>query len=351
MTLRDGKVQTVLGRIAPDEMGVTLSHEHVLMDLTCIFRQPEDEEKGRAAYEPISTDNAGYFRYHVVENRDNLLLLDEEQVIKELMAFKRLGGRTLVDATMCSDIGRNPLGVKRIAEATGLNIIMGTGYYVEHSQRVEVMRKRSEEEIARGFVDNIAKGIEGTGVRCGLIGEIGISWPMGDCERKVLRAACFAQKETGAPLVIHPGQSEESPFEVIDIIKDAGADLSHTAMIHMERTILTAKTRYRLAETGCYMEFDAFGFEGYWPDTLSKIDVPNDVQRIRQIQDLFARGFGTKILISHDLWAKCRYRCYGGHGYAHILDNAVPVMRSRGMTEEQINLLLVENPRKFFAFW
>ena len=119
----------------------------------------------------------------------------------------------------------------------------------------------------------------------------------------------------------------------------------------MERTILSPEYRYRLAESGCYMEFDAFGFEGYWPDSLTPIDVPNDVQRIRQIQDLFDRGFGSKILISHDLWSKCRYRSYGGHGYAHIMESAIPLMRSRGMTEEQINNLIVENPKKFFAFW
>ncbi len=344
-----GKVQTVSGPISPNEMGITLSHEHVLMDLTCLLDEPKDKEKRKSAYEPLTSENAGYFRYHMLENRDNLLLLDEKQAIRELSAFKHAGGRTVVDATPCSDIGRDPLGVKHVSEATGLHTIMGSGYYLKISQRLEVMNQRSEEDIAHEFIENMINGIEKTGVRSGLIGEIGVSWPLDDCEKKVLRAACLAQKETGAPLVIHPGRSEESPFEIIEIAKQTGADLNHTAMIHMERTIFDPKKRYELAELGCYLEFDSFGFEGYWPDP--PIELPNDFQRIRQIQDLFARGFGDRILISHDLWSKCRYRCFGGHGYSHILDNAVPAMLSLGMNEGEIDALLIENPRKFFAFW
>ncbi len=123
-----GKVQTVLGAISPEEMGLTLAHEHCLIDISCLFNEPKEDRKKKLADEPVSFNNVGYIRYHVLENLDNLRLLDEEQAINELIPFKRAGGGTIVDATMSADLGRNPLALKRLSHATGLNIIMGSGY-------------------------------------------------------------------------------------------------------------------------------------------------------------------------------------------------------------------------------
>ena len=94
-----------------------------------------------------------------------------------------------------------------------------------------------------------------------------------------------------------------------------------------------------------------WGNEGYYPEVLSITDVPNDTQRIAQIKDLMEHGFGSQILISHDICYKCRYIKFGGHGYGHIMENAIPAMRRRGLTGEQIQNLLVDNPGRFFSFW
>jgi phosphotriesterase-related protein len=344
-----GKAQTVLGHISPSKLGITLSHEHCLIDLTCVFNMPKTASAKKLACEPVSLKNLGYIRYNVNNNRDNLLLLDEEQAINELTPFKKSGGKTIVDATNV-DLGRDPLALRRISITTGLNIIMGAGYYVKGGQNLQEMAKRTEEDIAEEIAGDIFDGVGRTGIRSGIIGEIGCSWPLEECEKKVLRAAGIAQKITGAPLSVHPGRSEEAPSEIIKILKEVDADLSHTVICHIDRTVFEPKNRYMIAETGCYLEYDIWGIEGYYPESLSITDVLNDTQRIAQIKDLMAKGYWKQILVSHDICYKCRYLSYGGHGYDHILSNAVPAMLNRGVTESQINDLLVENPKTFLTF-
>ena len=126
--------------------------------------------------------------------------------------------------------------------------------------------------------------------------------------------------------------------------------MTRTVICHVDRTLFEAKNRYKVAEAGCYLAYDEWGSEGYYPDNLSAIDILNDTQRIQQIKDLVARGFKKQIIISHDLCQKCRYMAYGGHGYTHILYNAMPAARKRGVTEKVIDQFLVENPRRLFTF-
>jgi len=343
-----GKAQTVLGPISTDELGVTLSHEHCLYDGTCDFVEPEDITARKIANEPLSFKNVGYIRYGRF-NRDDMQLTDETQAVNELLPFKHAGGQTIVDATN-ADLGRDPLALKRISLATGLNIVMGSGYYTEKGQDLDLMEKRSEEDIAEEIVRDIFEGVGGTGVRSGIIGEIGCSWPLADCEKKVLRASGLAQKESGAPMHVHPGRFEDAPAEIIKILKEVGADLSRIAIDHFERTVFEAGNRYAIADSGCYLEYDLWGIEGYFNESFAVLDIPNDARRIAQIKDLIAHGYGSQILISHDICQKCHYMAYGGHGYNHILSNVVPAMRRREMTERQINDLLIENPKRFLAF-
>ena len=134
------------------------------------------------------------------------------------------------------------------------------------------------------------------------------------------------------------------------IAEEAGADLSRTIMDHIDRAVRDRSNRIAVAETGVYMEYDLFGREGYYPPEHRKIDLPNDHMRINEIIDLMERGFTDQILISQDIWNKTQRRKYGGWGYAHILDNAVPVMKSKGMTDDDIRHLMVGNPARVFTF-
>jgi phosphotriesterase-related protein len=346
---RKGNIQTVDGLISPENMGITLAHEHLQIDISDYFKEPKEKAFQKAAYEPLSIDTVGYFRYHWHNNRDDMKLLDEDMAIKEISVFKRAGGKTVIDATnRCS--GRNPAALQRIARKTGLHVVMGSGYYIKLHQKDPALEKRSVEEITEEFIKDIQVGADGTEICSGFVGEIGISYPIFDTEKKILRAGGFAQKETGAALVIHPGVAEESPKQILEILKETSADLAHTAIIHIDRTLFNPENRYRLAEAGCWLEYDAFGLEGYWPESLKPVDIINDSQRIRQIKDLMDHGFGDQILIGTDIAHKARYMQFGGHGYGHILLNVVPAMRARGFDDGDIQKLLIENPKRFFAF-
>ncbi|HEX78438.1 MAG TPA: aryldialkylphosphatase [Dehalococcoidia bacterium] len=350
-----GKVQTVLGIIDPQDLGITLTHEHCLLDMAVWFMEPAEASQRALAHQPITLENIGWVRYHPMSHRENLRLLDEELAIKELQLYKLAGGHSLVDVTNIG-LARDPMALRRIARATGLNIIMGSGYYAGPAHPPEVEGK-TEEEIAEEIVHDIMVGVADTGVRAGIIGELGCSWPLMDSERKVLRAGARAQQLTGAALTIHPGRHESAYREVLDFLGNAGADLSRTIIDHFDRCLFDRDRRLKLVEdcakTGCYIEYDLFGWEGYYPFALAPqagFDLPNDRQRVDDISRLIDRGYLNQIVVGQDMCMKMRLCRYGGHGYAHILDNVLPRMRDHGISDEAIHTILVENPRRVLTF-
>jgi len=346
-----GKAQTVLGLIDGNGLGVTLPHEHLFIDhAKANFDEPNAASERALAYKPVTLEILSWLRYHLTGNIDNMRLLDEQEAIDEAMLFRKAGGNTIVDVTNIG-AGRDPKALARISRATGLNIIMGAGYYLGSSHPAE-MSDKTEEEITEEIVRDITVGVRDSGIRAGIIGEIGCSWPMHDNERKVLRAAARAQQITGAPLNIHPGRKKEAVFEIIELLADAGADLSRVIISHLRTRISEHSERCKVAKTGCYIEDDVFGWEGHAPLSLFQedfIDVPNDTQRIYDIMRLINEGHLNQILISHDICFKAWRVRYGGWGFAHILNYVVPMMLQRGMTKEQINTILVENPKRMLC--
>ena len=340
-----GMVQTVLGPVSPAELGPTMTHEHLLIDFLCMFNPPPEASALARAYEPITLENLGWVRYNSFSNRDNLLLGDEETAIEEASLYKRAGGGTIVDATTIG-IGRDPLGLARIARATGLNVVMGAGYYVD-AVHPEGMDTLAEPDIAAQIVADITQGVGDTGVRAGIIGEIGCTWPLTANERKVLRAAASAQRETGAAILIHPGRNEAAPREILDVLAESGADVGRTIMGHLDRTVANFDTLMDLARSGCYLEWDLFGNESsYYP--LSDISMPSDAQRIDVIAKMVAEGYGERIVIAHDVCTKHRLVRYGGHGYGHIVENIVPRMRQR-LSAQEVDAIVVQNPARILA--
>ena len=348
-----GKVQTVLGIVSPDVLGISLAHEHLLIDLTSSYGakgEPSDATEINFYHQPVSIENRGWIAYHITSNKDNLVLNDENMIIGEVLRFKHAGGDTIVDHTT-RHMGRDPLGLARISRVAGINVVMGSGYYLETAHPVD-MDGKTEDDICEEIVSEITVGVGNTGVRAGIIGEIGCSCPITDNERKSLRAAAKAQKVTGVPMSVHPGRNTnadvDSCLEIIDVIGEAGADVSHTVMLHIDRTIVEPEDRLKLAATSCYLGYDLFGWEGYHMNPT--IPFLTDHQRVNEIMHLGEHGYLSRILVSQDIAWKHRLRCYGGHGYEHMLCNVVPIMRAKGMTEGQINTLLVENPKNFFTF-
>lgn len=343
-----GSVQTVLGLVPAADLGLTITHEHLLIQCHHIAKQPADPARAALYHAPLSLEILGQLRFGRLVNLDNCRLTSVETAIAEAMRFKQAGGRTIVDATSIG-IGRDPAGLAAIAAATALNIVMGASYYVDETHPKD-LAQASEEEIAERIVGDIVDGADGTGIRAGLIGEVGCSWPLTDAERKVLRASARAQRRTGAPLMIHPGRAQPAPMEIVRVLDAAGADLSRTIMCHIDRTIDQPELLAELAATGCVLEYDLFGFEhSYYPWSLP-VDMPNDAGRLRWLRWLIERGHGAQLVISHDICFKDKLAAYGGHGYAHILEQVVPLMRDKGFAEGEIRAILQDNPRRLFAF-
>jgi phosphotriesterase-related protein len=343
-----GQAQTVLGPIAGEAMGITLPHEHLLIDFEVMFKEPADGSQRGLARQPVSLANLGWVRQHFSSNLDNLQLLDEQVARDEALLFKHAGGQTFVDPTN-RGLARDPLALARVARATGLNIIMGSGYYVAAAHPPD-MSARTADDVAREIVTDLTVGVGDTGVRAGFIGEIGTTWPWTDNEKKVVRAAVAAQRETGAALMIHPGRHERLPLEIVDFIRKEGADLGRTIMCHIERTIADPAVLLELAATGVYLEYDLFGLEtSYYPYNPA-FDMPNDGERMRQILFLIERGHLAQLLLSHDIAYKHCLTKWGGFGYHHLLVNVIPRLRAKGADDKTILALLVDYPRRAFAF-
>ena len=347
-----GKAQTVLGPVDAGDLGVTMTHEHLLAYLPHVAKEPTEASKRATFHAPVTLEVLGRIRYGREVNRENCQLLDAGTAIEEVSLYRQAGGRTLVDATSIG-IGRDPAGLARIARATGLNIVMGASYYIEEDYPPECrVEAKGEEELADDILRDLFEGADGTGVRAGLIGEVGCSWPLTANERKVLRASAKAQALSGAPLMIHPGRHPEAPGEIVEVLRGAGADLSRTVMCHIDRTIDDQATLKELAQSGCVLEYDLFGTEhSHSPWFLKmQVDMPNDAGRLRSLAWLIAEGLGDQIVISQDICYKHQLVRYGGHGYAHILANVVPWMRRRGFEEADIGRILLETPKRLLAF-
>jgi phosphotriesterase-related protein len=343
-----GQAQTVLGPIPGESMGVTLPHEHLLIDFEVMFKEPANGSERGLSRQPVDLANLGWVRHNFSSSLDNLQLLDETVARDEALLFKYAGGQTFVDPTN-RGLARDPLALARVARATGLNIIMGSGYYVAASHPPD-MDGRTADDIARELVTDLTVGVDGTGVRAGFIGEIGTTWPWTDNERKVVRAAVAAQRETGAALMIHPGRHERLPLEIVAFIRKEGADLGRTIMCHVERTIADRAVLLELAATGVLLEYDLFGLEtSYYPYNPA-FDMPNDGERMRQILFLIERGHLAQILMSHDIAYKHCLTKWGGFGYHHLLVNVIPRLRAKGADDKTIETLLVDNPRRAFVF-
>ena len=343
-----GKVQTVLGPISPEYLGIVVPHEHLLVDLTSLYRDPPTASDRATALKPVVMEDLNWHRFNRLSSWDNSLLGDEDTAVAEALIFKESGGKTLVDCTNIG-IGRDPLGLARISHATGLNIIMGAGYYIAETHPKD-MDSKTEGDIAKEIVRDLTVGVGDTGIKSGVIGELGCSSPLHPDEPKALRAAAKAQQETGAPISIHPGHHDSAPLEIIEILAGAGADPRHLIMGHIERTVTQPSTLKELASSGCFLGYDLFGRDYPYYPFAPHIEMPTDAQRLRQIAGLIAEGYLGQILLSQDVCRKTDMVRYGGFGYAHILEIIVPWMRRRGFEEEHIQTMLIENPARALTF-
>jgi phosphotriesterase-related protein len=351
-----GNITTVTGEISSDDLGVTLPHEHLLIDGTTPWIDEVDDVVSyrRSAIEkrkidaPVTMELRSWLEYNP-GNYDNFTLDNIDLACEEVGRFAELGGETVVDVTGYG-IGRDPRALRRIANRTGLNVIAGTGYYMRQAHPPN-MDEKTAEGIANEIVSDLEEGMDDTNIRAGIIGEIGATHGFLEHENEVtsFRGAAMAQQRTGAPITIHPPFFYKESHDVLDVLEEAGADLENVILGHMDPTIRaddSLEYHQSLADRGPFLEFDIFGQSGYSP-AFDKT-FPLDADKIQRVVDLFD-DYGDQLLVSQDTCQKIHLKRYGGFGYDHILRNIVPRFRRRGLSNEAIDRLLIENPARALA--
>lgn len=339
---RNSTVQTVAGPVLSSEIGITLTHDHVIANFTAWL----DPSSTRNMVErQVVPELIGALRHDPFGCRHNLVLDDEELAIREVSRFKELGGKTILDPT-CIGIGRDPLAQRRISKASGINIVAGTGYYVRHGRPAGV-DDMSAEQVADVIVRDVTVGIDDTGIRSGFIGEIGItdnSETVTKEDETVLRGAARAQARTGVPLSIH--LCDPLGDRVLDIVEEEGGHLDGTLLCHMNHTQDDHMYQVRLAKRGVRLGYDNIGIDWYFPGT--DFQCPSDEEQARAIVRLLDAGFADQILLSSDVFIKMQLQHYGGFGYAHVLENFLPRLRRHGVDEHTLEAIMVANPRNLF---
>ena len=182
-----GLAQTVLGLVQPSELGPTTTHEHLYIDFSFMYRPAQDSPSLELAEAPITLESLGWIRRNYYSNRFNITLMDPVTAIDEVRKYRELGGGAMVEATTVG-IGRNPDVLARISQESGVHIIMGAGFYVD-AVHPEDMDERSVEDLTRQIVAEIEQGVDGTGIKAGIIGEVGCTWPLTPNERKSLKTS------------------------------------------------------------------------------------------------------------------------------------------------------------------
>ncbi|HEV3343706.1 MAG TPA: hypothetical protein VG125_25260 [Pirellulales bacterium] len=337
-------VQTVLGPVAPYELGVTLPHEHLLIGLACWLERPADPAREFLVDAPVTASVRGLLAGDPYHCRDNLILDDRQLAVDELRHFSAHGGRTVVDLTT-RNIGPFPQQLADVARQSGLNIVAGTGFYVARSHP-DWIQGAAEEQVADFMLKEILVGIDDTPVRAGVVGEIGTSSPMTPDEALVLRAAARAQSKTGLAINVHLPIFQREGHRVLDVLDAAGADLSRVVLSHLDESMDFDYVR-SLAERGPFVELDTFGSEFAFDQ--SGEHEPSDWERIRLLLDLLDAGLAEHLLISQDVCTKIHLVHYGGYGYAHLLRTIVPRLKMRGVESGTLETLLVKNPARMLS--
>src|SRR5262245_27216763 len=309
-----GRVQTVLGPIEPDELGWVLPHEHTAIAL-----------------------------WHIPNRWDYWeLRRDEPLIVEELAAFRAAGGGTIVDLTL-DGVGRDAAWLARLARATRLHPVMGSGWYRgAHYPAEALIDRRPVGALADEIVRDATEGVGETGIRSGIIGEIGTDKPwISAQEERVFRAAARAARRTGLAITTHAVQSTVG-LDQLDVLEAEGADLSRVIVGHADSN---PSLDYHLAivTRGAMIEFDFLGM------SFTPLERHGEGRVIDNLRELLSRGFVDRILLSQDVCHDSQLRRYGGNGYTYLAETFLPRLRDAGVSEDEIRTITVDNPRRLLT--
>ncbi len=296
------QVNSVTGPIDAADLGVVLPHEHVFADL-------------------------------VREYRGTGLLNDENLARRELVLLREAGGSTVVDLTL-DEIGRDPAALRRVAEATGVTIIMGCGHYRDPYLDRDWFDRHAVAAISDEIVADIEEGVRGTGIRAGVIGEIGADkWYISTPEERSFRAAARAHMRTGLTISTHAARWPVG-LEQLKLLAEEGVDPHRVIIGHVD-TVPIPEYHLALARQGSYVSFDSIG-----------TGTPYDLDRaVDYVMALVRAGFGAQVLLSHDVFLRGHLRADGGCGYSYVLTDFLPRLEEAGLDAEETRGFVTSNPQ------
>jgi phosphotriesterase-related protein len=319
------QVETMRGPVDTEALGVTLMHEHV-------FILNEEIRENYPADYP-----AGWNEQAQVDD-----------AIVKLNAVAARGCQTIVDPTVIG-LGRDIHRIARVAAGTELNIIVATGLYtyrdVPFYFTYRLPGAGRGDPMTGLFVRDITTGIADTGIKAALlkcaVDEPGLSPGV----ERVLRAVCGAHAETGAPITVHTHPGSGTGREVVRVLREEGADLTKVVLGHSGDTT-DLDYLSELADAGCLLGMDRFGL-----DLITPFE-----DRVGTVAAMCERGYADRMVLSHD--AACYIdwfppdtvpRFAPSWHYQHLFDDVLPALRSHGVSETQIDTMLVGNPRRYFG--
>lgn len=332
-------IHTVLGPIDPEDLGPTSMHEHVFSDLRVWVK-----ETGGEPWEgPIGPEAQVHLRWNGLHTPDNLVLHDPDVAVAELQRVKAAGGRTIVDLTV-TGMGRRTADLVEVSRRSGVNVCVGCGFYVEELHPPE-LAAMDVDQIAQTILDDLRDGLDGTGVKPALIGEIGTNHPPSVDEWRAVRAAGRAGAESGAAVNVHLSWRGADGLQVVEALTEEGMPADRIVLSHMDERI-DRGYHDAVAQTGAILELDTFGSEFFY-STESRARNPTDVERLDALEYLVSQGYGDQIVLGCDVWAQSNLVHNGGAGYEHLFKRVQPALGWRcGADEATIRQIMVETPRR-----
>jgi predicted metal-dependent phosphotriesterase family hydrolase len=307
-------IQTVLGPIEPDELGFTLPHEHTQIAL-----------------------------WHIPSRWDYWQLTrDEPVILEELTRYRSAGGSGLVDVTP-SGMDRDPEWLRGLAVASGLHIVMGAGWYRTAYYPSEArIERRTVDDLADEIVAEAFDGVGETGIKPGIIGEIGTDKPwVSPSEERVHRAAARAARRTGLAITTHAVMSPVG-LDQLTIFEEEGADPARVIIGHAD-SYPNLEHHLRIVDRGANLEFDFLGM------SFNAVERHGEGRVVELLLELLARGHADRLLLSQDVCHDSQLKRYEGNGYTYLHDHFLPRLRDAGVSEADIDQMTVANPRRLLT--
>jgi phosphotriesterase-related protein len=299
-------VQTVLGKIPSDHLGVCACHEHLYVDLSRI-KKDEDTR-----------------------------LQDIELVIDDLKHFKLHGGRSIIEVTN-DGMGRDVLKLQEISRRLDLHIVASTGCYKDPFIP-DGRFTWNRDQLAEWMISEIEDGIERTGIKPGVIGEIGSSLnEFKPIELEMFYGSIEAAKQTGLPLSTHTTLGT-CALEQVELFQKQNMPLDQVIIGHQDLNE-SDETVLEVLASGAFVALD----------TIGKTNYRSDQDRLASLLIFIENGFEDQILLSSDLTRKSHLSAFGGQGYDVVLRTFIPALKKEGIHEDVIKKLLVKNPQKAFS--